>query len=108
MRARDARSRQESSSRRSGVAAPADDLGMDAELPPLSRPLGRLPWFWELTPEHRSELATRFAELVVLSASDAAFTALLERWALSARQDMKWSRLELLRQAHELEPPRAA
>jgi hypothetical protein len=81
---------------------------MDAELPPLTRALGHLPWVRELTPQHRADLLTEFAELVVLAGSGAAFTALLERWAQTVHYDMKWARLELLRQARELEPPRAA
>ena len=81
---------------------------MDAELPPLTDVLGRLPWFVDLTREHRAAMLAEVAQRLVVEGSRDEFTALLARWAEVAHRDVKWARLELLKQSGLLEPPRAA
>ena len=89
-------------------AAPPDDPGMDAELPPLTEVLGRLPWFRDLTHEHRATMIAEVGERLVIEGSRDEFTALLRWWAEVAHADVKWARLGLLRHSGLLEPPRAA
>ncbi len=77
-------------------------------LPELREVLQRLPWFRDLSREHRTEMLSEIVERLILEASREEFTELLQRWALVAHSDVKWSRFELLRESGLLEPPRAA
>jgi len=81
------------------------DIG---DLPELSEVLQRLPWFGELTHEHRADMLSEVLERLVVDASSEEFTALLLSWSEVAHRDVKWSRFALLRESGLLEPPRAA
>lgn len=81
---------------------------MDADLPPLTDVLGRLPWFSDLTREHRGAMLAEVSDHLVVEVSREQFTAILCRWSEVAHRDAKWARLQLLRQSGLLQPPRAA
>ena len=78
------------------------------DLPELREVLQRLAWFRDLSRGHRTDMLTEVVECLVVDASKADFTALLDRWAQVAHADVKWSRFELLRESGLLDPPRAA
>ncbi|MSQ42480.1 MAG: hypothetical protein EXR65_05535 [Dehalococcoidia bacterium] len=80
----------------------------DPELPPLMDVLDRLPWFGDLTRQHRGELLAEVSDRLLVEGSREEFTALLVRWAAVAHSDAKWARLALLRHSGLLEQPRAA
>ena len=75
---------------------------------PLTEILGRLPWYRDLTFEHRQQMVAEVAARLAVDGSRDEFTALLLRWSELAHVDVKWARLKLLRQSGLLEPPRAA
>ena len=77
---------------------------MEQELPPLQNVLGKLPWFADLTTEHRGELLGEITERLVVETSRDEFTALLIRWADVAHHDAKWRRLAQLRATGILKP----
>ena len=70
--------------------------------------LTRLPWFRDLSRDHRTEMLSEVVEQLILEASKDQFTDLLDHWAEISHSDLKWSRLELLRESGLLDPPRAA
>ncbi|MFA7249686.1 MAG: hypothetical protein WC273_08650 [Dehalococcoidia bacterium] len=76
--------------------------------PPLIDVLGRLPWFRDLSHEHRAQMLEDVGARLVVDASREEFTKMLLLWARVAHEDSKWSRLELLRDSGLLNPPRAA
>ena len=76
--------------------------------PDLGGVLKRLPWFRDLSREHREEMVAEFVDRLVVNASRDEFTALLLAWSEVAHNDLKWSRFTLLRESGLLEPPRAA
>ena len=88
--------------------------------PPLADVLGRLPWFRDLSRDHRAQMLDEVTARLSVDASREEFTDMLLVWAQVAHSDTKWARLELLRhsgllaprsssQSHEQqEPPRAA
>ena len=88
--------------------------------PPLADVLGRLPWFRDLSRDHRAQMLDEVAARLAVDASREEFTTMLLDWAQVAHNDTKWARLELLRQSGMLragsqhrgpdrqEPPRAA
>jgi hypothetical protein len=80
---------------------------MEQELPPLQTVLGKLPWFGDLSREHRSELLAEVTERLVVETSRDEFTRLLLRWASVAHDDAKWRRFFQLRETGILEPPAA-
>ena len=80
---------------------------MEQELPPLHEVLGKLPWFADLSSEHRSTLLGEVTERLVVETSRDEFTALLIRWADVAHADAKWRRLVQLRDSGILQPPAA-
>ncbi len=80
---------------------------MEQELPPLQSVLGKLPWFADLTREHRGELPGEITERLVVETSRDEFTSLLIHWSDIAHADAKWRRLSQLREAGVLEPPAA-
>ena len=80
---------------------------MNDEMTPLSDVLERLPWFGDLTFEHRTQMLAEVAARLDDGSRDE-FTALLARWAAVSYEDIKWARLELLRQSGLLNPPKAA
>lgn len=81
---------------------------MDDELPPLIDVLNRLPWFGDLTHEHRAAMLEEVSDRLVLDVSREEFTAILAHWSGVAHRDAKWARLHLLRESGLLQPPRAA
>jgi hypothetical protein len=85
------------------------DFGDRPQLHPrLDEMLQRLPWFRDLTREHRSDLLAEVVDQLVVDASSEEFTALLVAWSAIAHRDLKWSRFALLRESGLLEPPAAA
>jgi hypothetical protein len=70
---------------------------MEHELPPLQDVLGKLPWFTELTRDHRATLLGEITERLVYETSRDEFTELLLRWSQIAHQDSKWRRFSQLR-----------
>ena len=69
--------------------------------------LGKLPWFTDLSGDHRSALLGEVTERLVVETSRDEFTALLTRWADVAHQDAKWRRLSQLRASGILQSPAA-
>ena len=84
-----------------------DDSGMEEELPPLQDVLDKLPWFGDLSREHRSQLLGEVADRLVVETSRDEFTALLIHWAEIAHHDAKWRRYVQLRDSGILNPPAA-
>src|SRR5690606_39176483 len=84
---------------------PSDGRGMSVNLPPLDDVLGRLPWFSDLSQDHRGELLAEIARRLAVETSRAEFTALLLQWADVAHIDAQWRRFEQLRQSGILRPP---
>jgi hypothetical protein len=80
---------------------------MEQELPPLHEVLGKLPWFADLTGDHRSALLGEVTERLVVETSRDEFTALLTQWSDIAHQDAKWRRFSQLRDSGILRPPAA-
>jgi len=72
---------------------------MDSTVPPLSDVLGRLPWYGQLTEEHRSDMLAEFSDQLLMNTSRDEFTRRLRAWADVAHFDAKWSRFELLRES---------
>ena len=72
--------------------------------PPLIDVLGRLPWFRDLSRDHRAQMLDEVSARLVLDASRDEFTALLLEWARVAHDDTKWARLDLLRESGLLQP----
>ncbi len=72
--------------------------------PPLVDVLQRLPWFRDLSREHRAQLLDEVTERLVVGASREEFTTILLEWARIAHSDTKWARLELLQQSGLLRP----
>ncbi len=71
---------------------------------PIVDVLGRLPWFRDLSQEHRAQMMDDVGTRLVLDASRDEFTALLLEWARVAHEDTKWARLVLLRDSGLLQP----
>jgi hypothetical protein len=80
---------------------------MEQELPPLQDVLGKLPWFADLSREHRAELIIEVTNRLVVETSRDEFTRMLLHWASVAHDDAKWRRYFQLRQSGLLEPPAA-
>jgi hypothetical protein len=87
--------------------------------PPLADVLGRLPWFRDLSRDHRAAMLDAVTARLAVDASREEFTDMLLQWAQVAHSDTKWARLQLLRESgllnpgdhpsrSEQEPPRAA
>ncbi|MEI6136886.1 MAG: hypothetical protein WCQ48_05655 [Chloroflexota bacterium] len=72
--------------------------------PPLVDVLGRLPWFRDLSREHRAQMIDQVTGRLTLDASREEFTALLLEWAQVAHDDTKWARFSLLRDSGLLQP----
>jgi hypothetical protein len=81
---------------------------MDSKLPPLTEVLGRLPWYGQLTDEHRSEMLAEFSDRLLMTTSRDEFTSRLRVWASVAHEDAKWARFRLLQDSGLLPPHRAA
>ncbi len=79
-----------------------------SNLPELQEVLQRLPWFRDLSRDHRDELLSDVAARLVVDASREEFAAVLAEWSDIAHRDLKWSRFALLLESGLLEPPRAA
>lgn len=69
------------------------------EAPTVSELLGRLPWFRDLTAEHRREMVEQIDARMTLETSREHYASLLESWAQIAHVDQKWARFELLRES---------
>lgn len=76
--------------------------------PPLVDVLGRLPWFRDLSRDHRAQMLEQVSARLAVECSRAEFTEILLHWASVAHSDPKWARLELLRDSGLLDPPQAA
>ena len=72
---------------------------MDRVLPPLEDVLGKLPWYADLTQQHRGDLLAEVQSRLGDNASREEYAGLLEQWALVAHVDAKWARFELLRES---------
>lgn len=81
---------------------------MDGKLPPLTEVLGRLPWYGQLTNEHRADMLAEFSDRLIATTSREEFTERLRAWATIAHHDAKWSRFHLLQESGLLPPDRAA
>ena len=73
--------------------------------PPLVDVLARLPWFRDLSRDHRSQMLADVTARLVVDASREEFTEMLLEWARVAHEDTKRARLELLRDSGLLNPP---
>ena len=85
-----------------------DDLCMDQTLPPLTEVLGRLPWYGQLTEDHRADMLEEFSDRLLTTTSREEFTERLRTWATIAHEDGKWARFQLLQDSGLLPPNRAA
>lgn len=72
---------------------------MKNELPPLADVLAKLPWFYDLTSANRSRLLDEVNERLVSDSTREQFESVLDRWAVTAHVDAKWSRFEVLRES---------
>lgn len=72
--------------------------------PPLADVLSRLPWFRDLSRDHRAQMLEEVAARLAVDASREEFTTVLLGWADVAHQDTKWARLELLKRCGLLRP----
>lgn len=81
---------------------------MDEQLPPLTEVLGRLPWYGQLSDQHRAEMLAEFSDRLLATTSRDEFTKQLRSWAGVAHEDGKWSRFRLLQDSGLLPPGRAA
>jgi hypothetical protein len=68
-------------------------------LPPLSDLLERLPWYKDLTAAHRREMSDSLDGMMSDNPTKDQYDLVLEYWANIAHVDLKWARLELLREA---------
>jgi hypothetical protein len=75
----------------------SEDRGMSLHLPPLDDVLGKLPWFGDLSQQHRGELVAEIAARLAVETSREEFTDLLLRWSEVAHGDAKWRRFHQLR-----------
>lgn len=78
---------------------------METNLPPVDSLLGRLPWFRDLSRDHRTEMLSELTARLVVETSREEFVEVLEHWQQVAHGDAKWSRFGMLRKAGLLEPP---
>ena len=65
--------------------------------PPLVDVLARLPWFRDLSRDHRAKMLEDVAARLAVESSREEFTDVLLDWARIAHSDTKWARLQLLR-----------
>ncbi len=72
---------------------------MDASLPPLDTVLEKLPWFGNLTRQHRHEMLDEVQSYLKIDTTRDEYASLLERWAWIAHGDAKWTRFEMLRES---------
>ncbi|RLT35458.1 MAG: hypothetical protein DWI58_19550 [Chloroflexi bacterium] len=73
--------------------------------PPLVDVLARLPWFRDLSRDHRAKMLEDVAARLAIESSREEFTEVLIEWSRVAHHDTKWARLELLRNSGLLHPP---
>ena len=81
---------------------------MDSNVPPLTEVLGRLPWYGQLTEEHRADMLEEFSDRLLAMTSREEFTSRLRVWAAIAYTDAKWARFRLLQDSGLLPPNLAA
>ncbi len=67
--------------------------------PPLDDVLSKLPWFADLTWDHRERMIEDVSERLIGDTTRDQFTDLLLYWASVAHTDAKWMRLEMLRES---------
>ena len=72
---------------------------MEPNMPPLSDVLGRLPWYAQLSEEHRTDMLAEFSDQLLMNTSRNEFTRRLRAWADIAHFDAKWSRFQLLQES---------
>ena len=72
--------------------------------PPLDNVLAKLPWFTDLTWDHREHMIEDVSERLISDTTRDQFTDLLLYWAGIAHDDLKWSRLRMLRESGTLVP----
>ena len=81
---------------------------MSEKLPPLTEVLERLPWYGQLSDEHRASMLEEFSDRLLATTSREEFTKRLRAWATVAHDDAKWARFRLLQESGLLPPNRAA
>lgn len=72
--------------------------------PPLDDVLSKLPWFTDLTWDHRERMIEDVSERLIGDTTRDEFTDLLLYWASIAHDDAKWVRLRMLRESGMLVP----
>jgi hypothetical protein len=69
------------------------------EAPEVTELLARLPWFRDLSKDHRRQMIEQITQSMDAATSRDEYTTLLEQWAVVAHIDQKWARFELLRES---------
>lgn len=69
------------------------------EIPSVTELLDRLPWFRDLTAEHRREMVEQVNARMGVDTTREHYATLLERWSAVAHTDQKWARFEILRES---------
>lgn len=69
------------------------------DAPEVTELLSRLPWFRDLSRDHRRQMIEQITLSMDAAKSRDEYTALLEEWAVVAHIDQKWARFELLRES---------
>ncbi len=72
--------------------------------PPLVDVLSRLPWFRDLSRDHRAQMMAEISTRLLHDASREEFTGVLLEWGKVAHEDTKRARLALLRDSGLLQP----
>lgn len=69
------------------------------DVPSITELLNRLPWFRDLTAQHRREMVEQVTARMTDMLTRDQYADLLEAWAIVAHGDQKWARFELLRES---------
>ncbi|MEZ4502032.1 MAG: hypothetical protein R3C39_05370 [Dehalococcoidia bacterium] len=69
------------------------------DVPTITELLSRLPWFRDLTSEHRRQMVEQISACMTDTMTREQYAGLLEEWAVLAHRDQKWARFELLRES---------
>lgn len=80
-------------------AGPLKVTGMHNDGPPVIDLLTKLPWFRDLTEEHRSQMVAEITSTMRHATTREQYATLLEIWADVAHADAKWARFALLRES---------
>jgi hypothetical protein len=77
---------------------------MDSTLPSLETVLSKLPWYGDLTEEHRDDLSSSVEELMADGSTRGQYEALLVHFGSIAQVDARWARFDLLRESSHFAP----